>query len=333
MRWVAGLVAGLAVLLLLGGCATPYRPMGGLSASGYKDQAIGDNRYHIDVALNRASNAGLAEEYFYRRAQEIAQQQGFEGYRVLELRSGNELRLGMLLPYARGIIELSRKPAQAAAGGQGGKQGASGGGLGTGFFVSSDGALLTNHHVVPDCREIWLRQTDGTTALLSRIADDATNDLALLRAQITPPAVAAFRDAAPLRQGDNVIAVGFPLPGMLSSGTTLTTGSVSALAGFRNDSSTMQISVPIQPGNSGGPLLDQSGHVVGITSSALEPGRIGSETIVPQNVNFAIKSSVARTFMEINSIAYKRAPSTAALSTADVGSTAQKFTVQIACLK
>jgi S1-C subfamily serine protease len=325
MRWVAGLVAGLAALLLLVGCTTPYRPMSSPSGSGYRDQAIGDNRYHIDVALKGASTPGLAEEYFYRRALEIAQEQGFDSYRVVDLRSGYESDGYSRRPVARGVIQLYRKSAQGGSGG---------GAFGTGFFVSADGALLTNHHVVPDCRDISLRQVDGTTAPLSRIADDATNDLALLRAPITPPAVASFRDGAEVRQGDNVVAVGFPLAGMLASGTILTTGSISALAGLQNDSRELQVSAPVQPGNSGGPLLDQSGHVVGINSSGLDAAKLAARTgIVPQNVNFAIKSSVARTFLEINAIAYQRAPSSATLTTAEIGAQAQKFTVQILCVR
>src|SRR5215469_15121870 len=110
MRWVAGFVGGLTVLLLLAGCGT-YKPT---------SQPIGDNRYHIDVDLSVYDSPGHAEEYFYRRAQEIVQEQGFDSYRVLDLRSGLERApYGGGRAFARGVIQLYRKAAtaQGAAGG------------------------------------------------------------------------------------------------------------------------------------------------------------------------------------------------------------------------
>ena len=92
-----------------------------------------------------------------------------------------------------------------------------------------------------------------------------------------------------IARGETVVAMGFPLHGTLSSQGNVTVGTISALAGYNDDFRELQFSAPIQPGNSGGPLIDRSGHVVGIVSSELV-SEIAEE--VPQNVNFAIKAEI-----------------------------------------
>jgi len=107
---------------------------------------------------------------------------------------------------------------------------------------------------------------------------------------------------------------------------------VSALAGLSDDSRYLQISAPVQPGNSGGPLLDASGHLIGIVTAKLNAALIARFTgDIPQNVNFALKAEVARTFLDSKGIAYQTARSEQQLSAADVGDIARPFTVQIEC--
>jgi TPR repeat protein len=205
---------------------------------------------------------------------------------------------------------------------------------GTGFVVSQSGAVLTNNHVVTQCREIRARH--GTTALgvLSLVAADTQNDLALLKLPSHFTDAAVFRDERGVRQGDTAIAYGFPLAGGLSSGGALTTGTISALAGLANDSRILQISTPVQPGNSGGPLLDAGGNVLGVVTAQLNALKVAAATgTLPQNVNFAIKASVARNFLDANAIDYRTSPATKELSVADVGDRAKKFTLFIECMK
>jgi hypothetical protein len=151
----------------------------------------------------------------------------------------------------------------------------------------------------------------------------------------TPPAkIAALRTGAEIRPGDGVVAVGFPLTGILAEDANVTIGGVSALAGFRNDQRYLQISAPVQPGNSGGPLLDMSGNVIGIVSAKLDAARIAAATgDIPQNVNFAIKISVLRQFLDANHVPYRGAASTAHLEAADVGEQARAFTALVECWK
>jgi len=105
--------------------------------------------------------------------------------------------------------------------------------------------------------------------------------------------------------GDQVVAIGYPLHGLLTSDLTVTTGIISSLAGLHNDTRFLQISAPVQPGNSGGPLHDSSGNIVGVVSAKLDALRIVKATgDIPQNINFAsrpapcaIFSTTARSLM------------------------------------
>ncbi len=322
---------------MLAACTTSYQPRG--LGGGYEDEALGGDRFRISVRGNGFTGAGTTELYFYRRAAEIANQHGYDGYLVIDLRSGFEPGINGLRPATRGTIEGYKGAAPPGAHpiktGTATAPTASPHGerhLGTGFVVSPDGIVLTNNHVVPHCQSIAIRQHDGSVVDATVLAADATNDLALLKTSPSASTVAQFRDGSDIRQGEAVVAVGFPLPGTVSSGPILTTGVVNALAGFKNDSREYQISAPVQHGNSGGPLLDQAGNVIGIVSSGLEARSTGDNKIeVPQNVNFAIKASIARSFMDINSVHYVRASTSKPIETPEIGERAHKFIVQIAC--
>jgi uncharacterized protein len=103
---------------------------------------------------------------------------------------------------------------------------------------------------------------------------------------------------------------------------------------MQNDSRFIQISAPVQPGNSGGPLLDTSGNVVGVVVSKLNAQKIADATgDIPQNVNFAISPLVLQGFLEANSVDYQTAPSVRKLSTADVAEAAKRFTYLVECWK
>ena len=137
---------------------------------------------------------------------------------------------------------------------------------GTGFFVSSDGYAVTNAHVVEGCSAVRVISGLSVQVLSRVVARDAQNDLAILKIETKPGVSAALRTG--VRIGEPVSAFGFPLAGLLATGGNFTTGNVSAVAGLGNDTRFLQISAPVQPGNSGGPLLDQSGNVVVGSSQA-----------------------------------------------------------------
>ena len=120
--------------------------------------------------------------------------------------------------------------------------------------------------------------------------------------------------------------------GSLSTAGNLTTGTLSALSGLYNDSRKLQISAPIQAGNSGGPLADMRGQVIGVVSSSMDALRMAKVSgDIPQNINFAIKDTVAKDFLKSHSIPYVESKATTDRSAADVGDIVRKFTVLLAC--
>lgn len=105
--------------------------------------------------------------------------------------------------------------------------------------------------------------------------------------------------------GENISAFGFPLSGILATGGNFTTGSVSAIAGLGDDTRYLQITAPVQPGNSGGPVFDQDGNVVGVVVAKLNALKVAQATDdIAQNVNFAIKASVLANFLDANGVRY-----------------------------
>ncbi len=206
-----------------------------------------------------------------------------------------------------------------------------GGSTGTGFFVSSQGHVLTNHHVVENCGAISVA-LDGTLSQSARvIARDSKNDLALLTTSgLKPSAVPNLRTG--VRLGESIFVYGFPLAGLLASSGNFTIGNVTAVAGLGDDTTMIQMSAPVQPGNSGGPVLDQHGNVVAVVVSKLNALRIAKVTSdIPQNVNFAIKSLIAMGFMEAGNVNASAAASTAKLETTQIAERARTFTTQIRC--
>jgi S1-C subfamily serine protease len=200
--------------------------------------------------------------------------------------------------------------------------------------VSADGYIITNRHVVNGCQSISVRADSSTAFKAQVIALHAHDDLAVIRADAAFDAIAAFRVGAPIRPGDDIVAVGFPLAGLLADEPSVTTGSVSALAGIHNDPAILQMSAPVQQGSSGGPLFDASGNVVGIVVTKLNARVVAEETgDLPQNVNFALKGDIARTFLEDLAVRYRTATSTARLGNADVGDIGRRVTVMVECYR
>jgi serine protease Do len=202
---------------------------------------------------------------------------------------------------------------------------------GTGFFVATNGALITNAHVVENCAAIHVTTSEGATSDAKIVARDVRNDLALLGTDLTAKKVAALR--ASIRLGEPVEAFGYPFADVLAKSGNFTLGNVSALVGIGEDSRYLQISAPVQPGNSGGPLLDQNGNLVGVVSAKLNALRVMVATNgdIPENVNFAIKASIVTSFMEANSVAYTTGGATQPIPPADLADQAKAMSAFIEC--
>lgn len=198
---------------------------------------------------------------------------------------------------------------------------------GTGFFVSGD-RVVTNNHVTEGCTKLRVAGDSGGRLLSS----DPRNDLALISSEGRSPDTATIR-VGRVKLGEPATVAGFPLSGLLA-GLNITTGNVSSLAGLRGDTRFLQITAPVQPGNSGGPLLDGSGKVIGVVVSKLDALKVAEATgDVPQNINFAINANVLASFLDANGIDYKSGPIGASITTQEVARRAQAFTVLIECWK
>jgi S1-C subfamily serine protease len=205
---------------------------------------------------------------------------------------------------------------------------------GTGFVVDTAGSVLTNYHVVQACGAVSFLLIGNSSTDAKVIASDPVNDLALLKLKDQPKSAAVFQDPDKLRPGDDIIVFGYPLVGQLASSGNLTRGSVTALSGLRDDARYYQMSAPIQLGNSGGPVLNQAGRVSGVVTYKLNAAReLKTTGDISQNVNFALKNSVLRSFLDSNNVAYARSNAAAAQTAADVGSEASKFTGIVGCYK
>lgn len=204
---------------------------------------------------------------------------------------------------------------------------------GTAFIVSNQGHLLTNRHVVGNCQQVRVAGSDKPLKVLSQ---DEANDLALLQMTGKPKTVVVFRAANDLRQGESIAVYGYPLEGALATGGNLSPGVVSALAGLGNNTSQIQITAPVQQGNSGGPVLDGKGQVVGVVVQKLNAVKVAKLTgDVPQNVNFAINESTARAFLDSNQVQYKTGHwwNIAQKDLTEIAEDARNYTMVVECWK
>ncbi|MGA3283972.1 MAG: tetratricopeptide repeat-containing serine protease family protein [Verrucomicrobiota bacterium] len=195
---------------------------------------------------------------------------------------------------------------------------------GTGFFITDDGYLISNYHVVKNATKVRLLTSAGLIDA-KVVQVDAANDLALLKAEgkFSPLPISPSRSA---RLGSTVATIGFPDIGLQGFAPKLAKGEIASLSGAVDDARYFQISVPVQPGNSGGALVDERGNVVGIVSAKLDAAAaLASSGALPENVNYAVKSSFLLSFLEsVPDVANKlKAPNTKEEKFEDVVKSAQ----------
>lgn len=165
---------------------------------------------------------------------------------------------------------------------------------GSGFLVSPDGIIATNAHVISGAKElkVSLPSEIGTTEYTAELLlKDESNDVALLK--ISDPRFQAFSElpysiVQSTEIGENVFTIGYPLNSVMGENYKVTNGIVSANSGLRDDVRFLQITTPIQPGNSGGPLFNEDGNIIGLTTAKLNEDAIGTSI---ENVNYAIKAT------------------------------------------
>ena len=168
-------------------------------------------------------------------------------------------------------------------------------GTGTAFIVDPSGVLLTAHHVVDQATSITVSCNGQPPVRAAVTSSSPTVDLAVLTA-VADLGTNTYLELSPSQPGlgDDVFTIGYPTPALLGRDPKYTNGTVSALSGVGGDASFLQISVPVQPGNSGGPLVNEQGEVIGVVvATADAPAFIRATDSIPQNINWAVKSVFA----------------------------------------
>lgn len=191
---------------------------------------------------------------------------------------------------------------------------------GSGSMVA-DRFLVTNAHVVNNAREIFVSGFVGKTKAEPVIVDE-TNDLALLRlSESFGSSQIAFRDVG-VHLGETAVTLGYPLSGLLGRGPQFTSGSVSNLLGPGDDVRLVQVTCPIQPGSSGGPVFDDSGLLIAVITATLSNA---------QNVNFAIRSTLVLPLLEAANIDFERREKGQPLQMSEIVKANSRFVWRVEC--
>jgi S1-C subfamily serine protease len=166
---------------------------------------------------------------------------------------------------------------------------------GTCFAVRDDGVVLTARHVIRDAAAVMVTLANGETLAATPEASSEALDLAVLRVAAPTPNYLRLAETGATRTGSRVFTLGYPAPDILGPEAKYSDGAISSMSGPGGEVALLQISVPVQPGNSGGPVVDFEGRVVGVVTSTAAIMPFLRETgTLPQNVNWAISAEFAR---------------------------------------
>jgi S1-C subfamily serine protease len=226
-------------------------------------------------------------------------------------------------------------------------------GTGSGFFVSKMGHVITNAHVVKGCKKVTVGDSANKQVPAEVVNTDKSNDLALLKLSslemasaesksliqklsiaVVPLASKGLLRSEDVNLGEKVLVAGFPFGDFFSNTIKVTTGIVSATRGAGDDSGQFQLDAAVQPGNSGGPIYDSGGNIVGVVVSQLDK-RMVEKAIgsMPENVNFGIKASTVRQFLISSGLPSKKAEQTDEKSTEQLAEIAQNQALMVMCLQ
>lgn len=310
-----------AIAYVAGGPGTgvSFKDLGWIEITG------SDFRFRIDLGNCGHSTLHLIDAYRHEGGWRLlANGQGFiGGLGVIGSRIGVHLDSGHGIP---------DPPPSAPRGDDrrtGGNPAPSGGtASGSGFAVSPN-HVLTNHHVIEHARAIEIN--GASRAAAGRVIfSDSVNDLALVETDVYFEHLARFREGVHLLLGEDVILIGFPLQNLLGQGPQVTTGNVSGLCGFANNSAVMQYSAPTSSGSSGGPILDQSGLVIGVVRAGLAHDEIRNAGSVSENINFGVKGAVARAFLDAAGLSIETSVGSAPRNRAEIVREARAYA---SCIK
>lgn len=201
---------------------------------------------------------------------------------------------------------------------------------GSGFAVSDDGYIITNNHVIEGCQDVAIHY-DGKVLPVTVVTYDLQNDLALLKGEFIPKTIFSLSGDQPQLLQDIYVA-GYPFGNEVSSSIKVTKGIISSLTGIGNNFSNIQIDAALQVGNSGGPILNEMGNVVGVAVSKLDSKymyeNFGS---IPENTNFGIKANVVKSVLDSNGVS-SQPPNSSEITKSELGTMITGGTYYVSCL-
>ena len=200
---------------------------------------------------------------------------------------------------------------------------------GTGFFINRSGNIVSNNHVIDSCATVKVHYK-GVATPVTILATDRANDLSLMKADVKPDDAFAISgaDASLL---DDIYVAGYPFGKVVSSSVKVTKGVVSALTGVGNNYSNIQIDAALQPGNSGGPIINKKGNVIGVAVAKLDYKKVIKDFgAIPEGTNFGIKSSTVHQFIKANNVS-SVSGGFRDMSSKDIADKIQKATVYLDC--
>jgi len=224
-------------------------------------------------------------------------------------------------------------------------------GSGSGFFVSKLGHIITNEHVVRGCGSVTVGDNSKTQVTVSVLETDRRNDLALLKISsmqmasaetkslirklgitVVPLASDGLLRSEDVELGESVLVAGYPYGDIFSNTIKVTGGMVSANRGFGDDTGQFQMDAAVQPGNSGGPIYDENGNIVGVVIAQLNKLKVAKAIgSLPENVNFGIKASNVRQFLTSSGLPTKWSKRSKRMSTKQLAKIAKNQTVMVVC--
>jgi len=222
---------------------------------------------------------------------------------------------------------------------------------GSGFFISKKGHVITNQHIVSKCKEVTVGDNSKKQVTATVLETDRSNDLALLRIsnmqmasvetkslirklgiKVVPLATDGLMRFEDVELGERVLVAGYPYGEVFSNTIKVTGGMVSADRGLGDDTGQFQIDAAVQPGNSGGPIYDENGNIVGVVVSQLNKMKFAKATgSIPENVNFGIKASTVRQFLNASGLPTKWSKRSKSMSTRELAKIAKSQTVMVMC--
>lgn len=202
---------------------------------------------------------------------------------------------------------------------------------GTGFVISHQGHVVTNNHVIDGCEYIVLKTPENEIVQLKTIANDPSNDLAILKGNFVPNDILPVSRSTPELMQDVYVA-GYPYGSNLSTAVKVTKGIVSSVTGINDNYSNMQIDAALQPGNSGGPIIDEYGNVIGVAVAKLDyVNAVEKFGAIPENNNFGVKSSTLMNLLNSKNLSLAN-PKYSEITRRDLGRAITSSTHMLSCI-